>query len=92
MKTVKCQNVVAGQKCGRILGILTDLQVEILQVDPEKGSILRCPKCHPEQRWSQISVTKDGKNSIETLSNHDTQGKFPEELQFDEKIICEQVG
>lgn len=92
MKTVKCQNVVEGQKCGRVLAILTDLQIEILQVDPEKGSIFRCPKCHPEQRWSQISVSKDGKNTIVSLGNNDMQGKFPDEVQFVTKLICEQVA
>lgn len=92
MKTIKCQNVVEGQKCGRILAILTDLQIQILQVDPEKGFITRCPKCPPEQRWQRISVVKDGKIIVETLSPEDVQGKFPEELQFDEKLICEQVA
>ncbi len=92
MKTIKCQNVVEGQKCGRILAILTDLQIQILQVDPEKGFITRCPKCPSEQRWQRISVDKDGRIIVETLSPEDVQGKFPEELQFDEKLICEQVA
>lgn len=93
MKTIKCQNVVEGQKCGRILAILTDLQVQILQIDEkEKGAIFRCPKCPPDQRWQKISVDKSGKVIVETLSPEDVQGKFPEELQFDEKLICEQVA
>lgn len=96
MKTIKCQNVVEGEKCGRVLAILTDLQVQMLQIDPEvikgEGAIFRCPKCPPDQRWSKITVDKDGKVIVEALSNDDMQGKFPEELHFDEKLICEQVG
>lgn len=92
MKTIKCQNVVEGKKCGRFLGILTDLQIEILRIDEEKGFITRCPCCPPDQRWARISMRKeDGVIVWETLNPEDV-AEFPPELIFDEKIICEQVG
>jgi hypothetical protein len=92
MKTVKCKNtyIVEGKEveCNRILAVLTDLQVDILKVDPEGGPIFRCPKCHPDQRWIKITSV-EGKTVFESLSGHQD---FKEDLKCDELIICKQVG
>lgn len=92
MKTIKCQNKVLGHKCDRFLVMLTDIQVDMLRLDEEKGFIVRCPNCPPDQRWSRISVRKeDGAVVWETLRADDV-GEFPAELKYDETLICEQVG
>lgn len=93
MKTVRCRNRYKGMKngrCGHIEVILTDLQIDMLKVDPEKGPIVRCPACPPEQRWAQISMDKDGKLIYTVLEK--PPENLPEELEYDEEIVCEQVG
>jgi hypothetical protein len=93
MKAIRCENIIKteegkDQKCGRILAVLTDAQVDFLRIDPEGGPILRCPKCHPEQRWIKI-YSNDGKLVFETLGEHQ---EFKDNLVFDELIVCNQVG
>lgn len=75
-------------ECNRILAVLTDFQIDFLKIDPEGGPILRCPKCHSDQRWIKISST-NGKIIFESLSGHQD---FKEDLKCDEFIICKQVG
>jgi hypothetical protein len=50
--------------------------------------VLRCPKCHSEQRWIKI-YSDNGKIVFESLSGHQD---FKEDLKCDEFIICKQVG
>ncbi len=91
MVTIRCQNRFKDKKngkCGRILGILTDMQIDMLGADDEKGPIFRCPQCPPEQRWSQVVRNKDGKLEFVTIDPPDV----PEEVKFQELTICEQVG
>lgn len=93
MVTVRCQNRFKDKKngkCGRILGVLTDLQVDMLSADDEKGPIFRCPQCPPDQRWSQVRKDKDGKLYFEVIKEPDEI--LSKELKFDELIIFEQVG
>ena len=92
MRIVRCQNRFKDRKngkCGRILGVLTDLQIDMLMVDEEKGPIFRCPQCPPGQKWSQITKDKDGKLTFHVLEDI---GNMPEEVVFDKLVICEQVG
>lgn len=92
MKTVKCKNtyMVEGKEveCGRWLCALTDMQVDMLKIDPEGGPVLRCPSCHSEQRWIKI-YSKEGKVVFESLEGRQN---FKEDLMCDELIICKQVG
>ena len=91
MVTVRCQNKFKGKKngkCGRILAILTDANIDMLPIDDEGGPIFRCPQCPPEQRWSRISKGSDGKVKFEVID----QPEVPEEVKFDDLIIFDQVG
>jgi hypothetical protein len=91
METVRCQNRFTNAKngiCGRILGVLTDLEIDMLRIDKEGGPIFRCPQCPPEQRWSQVSMDKEGHIKFTTLD----EIKVPNDLKFDDFEICEQVG
>ena len=75
-------------ECGRWIAALTDMQVDMLKIDPEGGPVFRCPSCHPDQRWIKI-YSEDGKVVFESLNNHPD---FKEDLKCDEFIICKQVG
>ena len=95
MKVIRCKNVYrneAGQpvECGRILAALTDLQIDILRIDEERP-VFRCPKCHPEDRWTEISKDKEGKLHIRVLDKH-PEFKPADNLQYEELEICTQVG
>lgn len=89
MVTLRCQNKHLGGRCGRILGILTDMQVDMLPADEEDGPIFRCPQCPPEQKWSQVKKDKNGKITFEVVNLPE---ELPPELKFDDTIIFEQVG
>lgn len=92
MVTIRCQNGLIGQKngrCGRILAILTDAMIELLRIDPEKGPLFRCPQCPSEQRWSKITVDKDGKLHFETV---DPPENIPAEPEYEDVTIYQQVG
>jgi hypothetical protein len=92
MKTIRCQNKVLGTKngrCGRIVAVLTDAMIDLLRLDPEKGPLFRCPQCHTDQRWAQISVDKDGEITFEVV---DPPEVMPEEPKYKDLIIFEQVG
>lgn len=92
MVTIRCQNRFKDKKngkCGRILGVLTDMQVDMLSADDESGPIFRCPQCPPEQKWSQVKKDKSGRIIFEVIPEPDILSK---ELKFDDAIIFEQVG
>jgi hypothetical protein len=93
MVTIRCQNRFKDKKhgkCGRILGVLTDMQISMLSADDEKGPIFRCPQCAPEQKWSQIKKDKSGKLIFEVIKEPDEI--LSNEAKFDDLIIFEQVG
>lgn len=92
MVTIRCQNGILGKKngkCGRILGLLTDAQIDLLPLDPEGGPVFRCPQCPAEQRWVRISTNADKKLMYETI---DPPENIPEEPEYADKIIYDQVG
>jgi len=95
MKTIKCENTILDEshrprKCGRILAVLTDMQVEILRAEDSESPVFRCPKCPPEQRWSTIKFDKATNGFLfKVLDEHP---EFHEEMKFSELEICEQVG
>lgn len=59
MLTILCENeaIINGEKrrCGRWLAQLTQLQIDIMKVDPEAKFYLRCPACKPDVRFKEIS-------------------------------------
>jgi hypothetical protein len=87
MKVITCENVnkdksgVEPRRCGRILAVLTDLQIDILRLDPEVRCIFRCPACHSSVRWSEVGY-KDGKLTISPVENMPDLG---------EKIAYEEI-
>lgn len=64
MLDVLCENeiYVGGEKrkCGRWLASLTDLQIDIMKVDPEAVFYLRCPACKSNCRWVTIKHSDGG--------------------------------
>lgn len=93
MKTIKCRNRFKDRKnerCGRVVGMLTDLQIDMLPLDPEIGPIYRCPQCPQEQKWFRIYKTKEGKVGFKVLDR--IPDDFPPEPEYEEEEICEQVG
>ena len=91
MVTIRCQNKIIGTKngrCGRVLAILTDAMIDMLVLDPEGGPIFRCPQCHHEQRWIQIT-NKDKSLKFETVEQ---PTDLPPEPEYAELNIYEQVG
>jgi hypothetical protein len=61
MKTIRCKNIHklrdgSRKMCNRILAILTDRQVEVLNGDPEGGPVFLCNGCKSEWRWIQVSM------------------------------------
>lgn len=92
MVTIRCQNRFKDKKngrCGRILGVMTDLQVSMLPIDEEGGPIFRCPQCPPDQKWSQVKKDKNGKLIFEVIKEPEM---LSNELKFDDAIIFEQVS
>lgn len=95
MKAIKCKNLYKDEngkqiECGRMLAILTDLQVDILKIDTEKP-VFRCPKCHPEDRWLEIGYDESGKLIFKVLEKH-PEFKPEDNLQYEELEIITQVG
>lgn len=95
MKVIRCKNRYLDEshkqvECGRIIAVLTDLQVDILKVDEEKP-VFRCPKCHPEDRWIQIGYDKDKKLAFKIMDSHPEFSKS-DDLRYDEVEVIQQVG
>lgn len=96
MKTIKCQNTYRlpdGRevRCNRVIGRLTDFQVDMLKIDDELGPVFRCPRCPSEQRWSTIRIDKNGKSTFMILDKN-PDFKAEEDMKFDNLEICSQVG
>lgn len=92
MKTIRCRNRIKGRgngRCGRVLHIMTDLEIDILTVDPEGGPVFRCPECPPDQKWCTIYKTKDGKLGYKVLEG--PPKNFPPEPEYQEEEISEEV-
>jgi hypothetical protein len=89
MKTIRCQNRFkdkANGRCGHILAILTDQQIENLKTDPEKP-VLRCPACR-DMRW--IELDNDGDGLI--LRAIEKPDVFPAEPEYAEIEVFQQIG
>lgn len=79
------------KECGRVIGFLSDLQYDLLKIDPE-GAIFRCPKCPPEQRWIKVFYDKDSNGLVfKTLDKSPEFGQF-ENAKYENLEICEQVS
>jgi hypothetical protein len=91
MKLIRCQNGFIGKKngvCGRIIGILTEKQIDSLRDDPEGGPIFRCPACPEEERW--MRVFHNGKGLV--LEVIEKPSDFPDEVKWDEVKVFNQIG
>jgi hypothetical protein len=96
MKTIRCQNIYkdetgSSHKCGRILAVLTDLQVDLIKIDEEKP-IFRCPECRPEARWQEVGFDKETKTFICSIVPEKPELKTEDNLEFEELETCIQVG
>lgn len=90
MQTIYCENKYRknGQdrRCGRWLARLTDLQVDILKIDPEHEMFFRCPACKPEYRWKRV-WWEDGLK-MENCEKPDTD----KPMDFDDVEIAQEVA
>jgi hypothetical protein len=89
MQTIFCQEetVIDGKKrqCNRWLGQLSDLQIDILKLDPEGKSQFRCPACKPEVRWKEIRF----ENGELIFSSSDKKPEHGITLNFDKTDVTE---
>ncbi|MBE3122195.1 MAG: hypothetical protein IMZ53_01365 [Thermoplasmata archaeon] len=95
MKVIRCKNKYLDEsgrsvECGRMIAILTDLQVDILKVDTEKP-IFRCPKCHAEDKWFEIGYNVEKKLVFEVIDKH-PEFSVKDNIEYDEINVCQQVG
>jgi len=92
MKSIYCQNIIIVDgkktKCHRWLGQLSDLQIDILKIDPEAKAVFRCPQCHSEQRFVEIKYSNN--ELVFEATNHKPNNA--EELKFDTVNIYEEVS
>lgn len=78
------------RECGRKIGFLTDLQFDLLRVDPE-GTIFRCPSCPPDQRWIRVSYNEKEKMFVYSTMDKPDMSKFAT-AKYDNIEIFEQVA
>lgn len=95
MKVIRCKNKYIDEnerrvECGRIIAVLTDLQVDILKIDEEKP-IFRCPKCSSEDRWFEIGMNDEKKLQISVLDKHPDFSPS-DNLQYEDENVIQQVG
>jgi len=96
MRIIKCQNIILEKhdnserrqkQCNRLLGILTDAQIEALKTGPESSCVFRCPQCPPDERW--VSVSYINNKIVFVVVN---KPEVINELHFDEVQRTEMVG
>lgn len=95
MKIIRCKNRYLDEsgksvECGRIIAVLTDLQIDILKIDEEKP-VFRCPKCHSEDRWIEIGFDNDKKLVFKIMDQH-PEFDPGDNLEYDEIEVIQQVG
>ena len=95
LKVIRCKNLYLDEsgrsvECGRIIAILTDLQIDILRIDEEKP-VFRCPKCSAEDRWIEIGFNNEKKLVFKIMDKH-PEFSIADNLQYDEVEIIHQVG
>ena len=68
--------------------ILTDLQLDMLKVDPEGGPIFRCSGCGKDERWMKVV---DRGNGLEFEAVEKPE-KFPPEPNYAGEEVYVQIG
>jgi hypothetical protein len=96
MKIIRCQNIYKKEnresfKCGRILAVLTDLQLDLIRIDEEKP-VFRCPECRPEARWQEVGFNKDTNKFYCRVLPDEPKFKREDTVEFDELETVIQVG
>lgn len=93
MKTIFCKNKYAGsdgrltEECHRLLGFMTDLELDMLKLDPEKYKIFRCPNCKGESKWVAVYY----ENNELVFGNIDKPDRYPEP-DYDRLDISSQIA
>lgn len=89
MKTIRCQNGFINEKngkCGHVLAIISDAIIASLKTDPD-GIILRCSRCHSDQRWIKLSDKGNGP----VISIIKRPENLPENLIFTDVHVFNEV-
>jgi len=97
MPTILCQNVRLDSEgrrvlCNRFLGELTELQIDILKIQPNQRCVFRCPLCPSEIRWVEVRWEGTPTQGKLVFATTDQKPNFNDNLEFDQVNVFEQVG